>query len=73
MKIYWQIVPIGDGYRYVGKDGDSHILCFKSDPFNKTLLFKTASECKEYINANFDPEKFVEEEVLLDAKYFGLE
>lgn len=46
MKIYWQIVPVGDGYRYVSKDGDSHILCFKSDPFNKTLLFKTASECK---------------------------
>jgi hypothetical protein len=73
MKTYWQIVPIGDGYNYIGKDGDNHILCSKSENLNKPLLFKTLSECKDYIYANFDPDKFVEEKVGLDAKYFGLE
>ena len=73
MKTYWQIVPIGDGYRYVGKDGDNHILCSKSEDLDKTLLFKTSLECKDYIYANLDPDKFVEEKVWLDAKYYGLE
>jgi hypothetical protein len=73
MKTYWQIVPIDDGYNYVIKDGDNHILYPKSETLNNTLLFKTPSECKDYINKNLDSNKFVEEKVWLNEKYYGLE
>ena len=73
MRTYWQIVPIDDGYNYVIKDGNTHILYLKSEKLNETLLFKTLSECKDYINKNLDPNKFVEEQVWLNEKYYGLE
>lgn len=73
MKKYWQIVPKGDGYTYLGLQDGKHIECSKTENSTDTsLLFKSKSDCVQYISKNLNSDKYDAEEVYLDEKYYGL-
>lgn len=73
MKQFWQIVPIGNGYTYLGLQDGEHIECSKmKNRVNTSLLFKSKLDCVQYITKNLSVDKYDAEEVYLDEKYYGL-
>lgn len=74
MKEYWQIIPKGDGYTYIGyKDGE-YIKCSKADDhLDTSLIFEHKSNCEKYLRNHLDTDKYEVEMLLLDPKYYELE
>lgn len=61
----WQIVPKGDGFRYVNVDANGcHCLNYKAsgDPNDRKLLFSSKERADEYISAHLS-DVYVAEEV----------
>lgn len=74
MGMYWQIVPTGDGYHYLGIKNGEYISYPKSEgKTNLSLIFKSLHECDNYIHEHLDSKVYNSEELWLDEKYFGLE
>jgi hypothetical protein len=74
MKTYWNIVPTDDGYSYIGFAEGKHIKYNKGGrTLNTSLLFKTKDECIEYIRNNLNPDKYKEETIWINEKYYGLD
>lgn len=74
MRLFWQIVPTGSGYTYIGIQDGEYIECSKmKNKVDISLIFKSKPDCIEYIIKNLDVNKYDAEEVYLDEKYYGLE
>lgn len=72
MKKYWRIVPINDGYSYLGRKNNNYIICSKSvNELDLTLIFATEEEASVYITRNLSPDKYKPEWVLLNEKYYN--
>ena len=72
MKTLYDIVPIEDGYHYLGLDAEgNYILKSKTDPLEPTLIFKYELEAQKYINKYLDPKKYKPERVTLNEKYYS--
>ena len=57
MTILWQIVPVGDGYTVICKQGE-HLVCRKkaeAKPEERNLLFLTEEMANLYIAQHLDP------------------
>ena len=72
MNTYYHIVPINDGYHYLGIGcNGQHILFNKCDnDYNPTLVFKTYEEAYEYINKVLDKSKYKAEEIWLNERFY---
>jgi hypothetical protein len=74
MKTYWQIVPTGDGYNYLGLEDNKHILCSKeAREIDVSLVFKTEEDCRQYIKDRLDCKKYESEKVMLNEKFYKLD
>lgn len=73
MKQFWQIVPTGDGYTYMGYEDGKIVPHSKTENrVDITLLWEHKSNCETYIRNHLDPTKYNAEEVFLDEKYYGI-
>ena len=71
MKTYWHIVPVGDGYSYLGFKNGQHIKCSKeTSDLDISLLFENRESCKQYIKDNLDIKEYNEEAIALNEKYY---
>jgi hypothetical protein len=74
MTVFFQIVPIGDGFNYVSVDDfGTHILIRKDESLNTKLIFKTFDNAQAYLNTYLDSTKYEVEELLLNEKYYRLD
>ena len=70
MKLYY-IVPIGDGYNYLGKDNlGNHILVDKAHNFDLSLVFKQKVDAKNYIESNLEINTYETQEFYLNDSYY---
>lgn len=73
MKQFWQIVPTGDGYTYMGQEEDKIVPRLKiSDDVDVSLIWENRSDCEAYLRKHLDPTKYNAEEVWLDEKYYEI-
>lgn len=70
MMLYWQIVPVDDGYHFLNYIDGSYVLQHKALAKTRILLFKSRQSCIDYIAENLDDAKYTAEEVWLNEKFF---
>ena len=73
--LYYQIVPIGDGYHYVGLNENNQPTLYHKKyrtPQTTNLLFKTEEAAQEYININLEVSRFKPQSALFLDSYFNL-
>lgn len=73
MKQFWQIVPTGDGYTYMGYEDGKIVPHSKvSNDIDTSLIWEHKSNCEAYLRNHLDPTKYNVEGIWLDEKYYGI-
>lgn len=71
MDTFYQIVPVDDGYTYIGYKDGKHIRCSKmEDMVDTSLIWKNENKCEKYLKENLDTTNYKVEKVWLNGEYY---
>lgn len=68
---FYHIVPMGDGYNYLGKDNlGNHILIDKATGLDISLIFDNKEKAMNYIKTYLDIDKYEVQKFYLSDSYY---